>query len=53
VWVPAKSDALFASARAADGTTVKLQLRLFFADVPVRLAATRIDAPGPVEISTS
>jgi len=53
VWVPAKSDALFASVRAADGTTVKLQLRLFFADVPVRLAATRIDAPGPVEISTS
>ncbi len=53
VWVPAESDALFASVRANDGTTVKLPLRIFFADVPVRLAATRIDVPGPVEISTS
>ena len=52
VWVPATSDAEFASVRAADGTTVKLQLRPFFTDVPVRLAATRIDVPGPVEIST-
>jgi hypothetical protein len=53
VWVPADSIATAASVRAADGTTVQLQLRLFFADVPVRLAATRIDVPGPVEISTA
>ncbi len=53
VWVPVKSDQIFASVRASDGSVVKLQLRLIFADVPVRLAATRIDVPGPVEISTS
>ncbi len=53
IWVPATSSATTASVRAADGSTVTLQLRLPFAHVPVRLAATRIDVPGPVEISTA
>ncbi len=52
VWVPAKSDQIFASVRANDGSVMKLQLRLMFADVPVRLAATRIDVPGRIDIST-
>jgi len=39
--------------RASDGTTVEVELRRFFADVPVRLAATRIEVPGLVEISTN
>ena len=53
VWVPATSDHVFASVRASDGTTVEVELRRFFADVPVRLAATRIEVPGLVEISTN
>ena len=53
VWVPTTSRATIASVRAADGGTVTLQLRPLFADVQVRLAATRIDVPGPVEITTA
>lgn len=52
VWVPADSGATSAAVRAADGSIVTVQLRQLFVDVGVRLAATRIDVPGPVEIST-
>ena len=52
VWVPDDSAATTASIRAADGSTVVIQLRELFDDVPVRVAATRIDVAGPVEIST-
>lgn len=53
VWVVADSDATVATVRAANGSIVTLQLRTLFADVPVRLATTRIDVPGPVEVSTA
>lgn len=53
VWVPAASDATRAFMRAADGTLVTAQLWPLFADVRVRVAATRIDVPGAVEISTA
>lgn len=52
VWVPATSEATTALVRAANGGAVRLQLRTLFAEVPVLLAATRIDVPGPVEVST-
>lgn len=53
VWVPADSSATLASVRATDGTHFELELQPLFAGVPVRFAMTRIDASGPVEVSTS
>lgn len=53
VWVPVDSSATFASVRAADGNTVTVPLQMMFANVAVRLAATRIDVPGAVQISTA
>lgn len=53
VWVPADSEARVATVRAADGTTVNVQLSQVFADIPVRAASTRIDVPGEVAISTA
>ena len=53
VWVPADSETRVATVRAADGTTVNVQLSQVFADIPVRAASTRIDVPGEVAISTA
>lgn len=53
IWVPVNSDATLATVRAAGGTLVTASLFPRFAGVRVRVAATRIDVPGPVEISTA
>ena len=53
VWVPASSGATTASVRAADGSTTTVELQPQFAGVRVRLAATRIDVPGRVEVTTT
>jgi hypothetical protein len=51
-WVPIDSDATIVSVRAADGSLTNAPLQQLFVDVPVRVAATRIDVSGVVTIST-